>query len=231
MDADTTHLETPQEESLNPPQVRKKSVAREYAEAIIFAILLVLTIRVFGMQAFKIPTGSMENTLLVGDFLFVNKFVYGAHVPFTDLRLPALQSPKRGDVVVFKYPKDETRDFIKRVVGEPGDVLEIRDSALYINDVLIDEPYAKFTATRRRPPNYNNSQIFPEGKGNRDFYGPVTIPEGQYFVMGDNRDQSDDSRFWGFLEDDLIIGKAMIIYLSLGDKRKPRLARIGDIIR
>jgi signal peptidase I len=223
----TDVLDTPVEEA----RTRRKSVFREYTEAIVVAVLLTVLIRIFIIQAFRIPTGSMEDTLLVGDFLFVNKFIYGAHVPFTDFRLPGVRAPERGDIVVFEYPKDPDRDFIKRVIGLPGETVEIVNTVVFVDGKLLEEPYAKHTATRRRPEDYENPQIYPPGAGNRDYYGPITVPAGHYFVMGDNRDQSDDSRFWGFLEGNLIKGKAVMIYLSLERNRTPRLSRIGDIIR
>lgn len=217
-----------------PPRtkVRRKSVGREYAEAIIMAVVLVLVVRTFVFQAFRIPTGSMEDTLLVGDFLFVNKFIYGAHVPFTDWQLPAVRSPRRGDIIVFKFPKDPSRDFIKRVIGEPGDTVEISNKVISINGEPIREPYAKYTATRRRPQNYQSPQISPPGAGNRDFYGPVVVPEGKFLVLGDNRDNSDDGRFWGYLDRKLILGRAEVIYFSVDTRHKSlRLSRIGDLIR
>ncbi len=212
--------------------VRKKSTLREYTEAIVIAVILTLFIRTFVIQAFRIPTGSMENTLLVGDFLFVNKFLYGAHVPFTDLTLPAVRSPEHGDVMVFKFPRDPSRDFIKRVVGVPGDTIQIRDKVVYRNGEPQEEPYARFTASRIRPETYRNPNIYPPGAGNRDNYGPVVVPQDRYFMMGDNRDNSDDSRFWGFLPRDNIKGKAEFIYWSWNKERmRPRLGRIGKVIR
>jgi signal peptidase I len=176
----------------------------------------------------------MEDTLLVGDFLFVNKFIYGAHVPFTDAALPAVRSPHRGDIMVFKYPKDTTRDFIKRVIGIPGDTIEIRDKVVTVNGAALDEPYAKHTNPRIQPRDYRDPLIYPPGltMGNRDNYGPYVIPDGHYFMMGDNRDNSDDSRFWGPLDGDLIKGKAIFIYWSW-DKghTRPRLKRIGKPTR
>ncbi len=212
--------------------VQHKSAVREYSEAIVIAVILTLFIRTFVIQAFRIPTGSMENTLLVGDFLFVNKFLYGAKVPFTDVRLPQVRNPRHGDVMVFKFPKDPTRDFIKRLVGAPGDTIEIRDKTVFVNGVKQDEPYALFSGARVRPEGYQNPNIYPPGAGNRDNYGPVVVPPRHYFMMGDNRDNSDDSRFWGFLDRDLIKGKAEFIYWSWDKEHtRPRLGRIGRIIR
>lgn len=215
----------------------RKSVVREYAEAFFFAIILTVVIRTFVIQAFRIPSGSMEKTLLVGDFLFVNKFIYGAQVPFTPWTLPAVRAPRRGDIIVFKYPENPKKDFIKRVVGVPGDRLEIRDKVVYVNDHPLDEKYVRFLDSHIRPRSYGQPSIYPPGAGNKDNYGPVTVPKGQLFMMGDNRDNSDDSRFWGFLDQKLIKGKALLIYWSwdqenrlLGFFPSPRFGRIGDLI-
>lgn len=210
---------------------KRKSTLREYAEAIVVAVLLTMFIRSFAFQAFRIPTGSMENTLLVGDFLFVNKFLYGAHIPFTDARLPALRQPRHGDIIVFKFPRDPSRDFIKRLVGAPGDTLQIKDKVVYLNGDPQTEPYVHFSSSRVEPITYKQPSIYPPGAGNRDNYGPVVVPPGHYFMMGDNRDNSDDSRFWGFLDEKLIKGKATFIYWSWNRERmRPRLTRIGDLI-
>jgi signal peptidase I len=213
------------------PRAKRKSTLREYAEAILVAVALTLVIRTFVIQAFRIPTGSMEDTLLVGDFLFVNKFLYGAPIPFTDARTPAIRQPRHGDILVFKYPKDPSRDFIKRVVGLPGDTIEIKDKTVYVNGVAQREPYVKFSSSRIQPKEYQNPVIYPPGAGNRDNYGPYVVPQGDYFMMGDNRDNSDDSRFWGPLDGHLIKGKALFIYWSWNkEKMRPRLSRLGRII-
>jgi len=212
-------------------RTKRKSTLRDYTEAVVIAVVLTLFIRTFIIQAFKIPTGSMEDTLLVGDFLFVNKFLFGASVPFVDVHLPQVRDPHRGDIIVFKYPNDPSRDFIKRVIGTPGDTLQIKNKVVYINGERIDEPYAKFTNSHIRPPSYRNTQIYPPGAGNRDNYGPYVVPADHYFMMGDNRDNSDDSRFWGPLSRDLIKGKALFIYWSWnGDKLRPRVNRLGRLI-
>ena len=171
---------------------KKKSIIREYAEAIIIAILLALIIRTFVIQAFKIPSGSMIPTLLIGDHILVNKFIYW------------FEDPERGDIAVFKYPQDPKRDFIKRVVGLPGEKLEIRNKVVYINGEPLDEAYTIFTD------NLKQSRVMSQ----RDTFGPVVIPENSYFMMGDNRDNSADSRFWGFLDKNMFKGKAFIIYWS-----------------
>jgi signal peptidase I len=201
---------------------QKKSVFREYAEAIIIAAILALFIRTFIVQAFKIPSGSMKNTLLVGDHLLVNKFLYGTHIPFTHIILMKLRDPKRGDIIVFKYPEDETKDFIKRVIGTPGDVVQIIAKKVYINGKPIPEPYTV----------YRDDQILPKSLDARDNFGPIFVPPHEYFMMGDNRDRSHDSRYWGFVDESKIIGKAMILYWSWdGDGSSIRWDRIGRIVK
>ena len=195
---------------------------REYAEAIIIAIILALFIRTFIVQAFKIPSGSMMDTLQVGDHILVNKFLYGTKIPFTDINILPIREPQRLDIIVFKYPEDESKDFIKRVIGEPGDVVEVRKKKLYVNGTPLYETY-----TIQRDP-----EIHPPGIGSpRDHFGPFTVPPGSYFVMGDNRDQSLDSRFWGTVKFEKIKGKAFFIYWSWdGVKSWVRWDRIGDLI-
>ena len=188
----------------------QKTVTREYIEALIIALALALLIRTFIIQAFKIPTGSMEPTLLVGDHLLVSKFSYSMHipneVPFTSIQLfPDYHFfssvPERGDIVVFKYPKDETKDYIKRVVGLPGETIQIIRQNVYINDKLLKEPYA-----------YHSEP--PTSQAPRDNMPPLRIPEGHIFVMGDNRENSSDSRMWGTLDLSKLRGKAQWIYWS-----------------
>ena len=209
---------------------RKKSVVREYVEAIGIAILLALFIRTFVVQAFKIPSGSMLPTLLIGDHLLVNKFIYGIRIPFSGKVLVPLKDPKSGDIIVFKFPKDRSIDYIKRVVGVPGDEIELKNKKLFVNGEPISDPYAHYTTTA----------VLPGSVSPKDNFGPVTVPDGKYFVMGDNRDNSSDSRFWGFVENNDVLGKAMIIYWSW-DIDKPlfstdrfasiRWDRLADIIR
>lgn len=188
----------------------KKSVVREYGEAFLYAIILALVIRTFVVQAFKIPSGSMIPSLLVGDHILVNKFIYGIKIPFTDIELVSFEEPERGDIIVFKYPKDEKRDFIKRVVALPGERVEIRNKRVYIDGKLLKESNTIF----------NQEDSFLESSiSNRDNYGPVTVPPGHLFMMGDNRDNSMDSRFWGFLEEKKIKGKAFLIYFSWESER------------
>lgn len=208
---------------------KKKSVVREYAEAIGIAILLALFIRTFVVQAFKIPSGSMLPTLMIGDHLLVNKFIYGIRVPFSGKVLVPLKDPQSGDIIVFKFPKDRSIDYIKRVVGVPGDEIEIKNKKLYLNGEPTSDPYAHYTTT----------QILPGSVSPKDNLGPITVPEGKYFVMGDNRDNSSDSRFWGFVENNDVLGKAMIIYwswdideplLSVDRFASIRWNRLADII-
>jgi signal peptidase I len=205
---------------------RAKTIFREYTEAILPAIILFLVIRTFLFQAFRIPSASMEDTLAIGDFLFVNKFLYGAKVPFLDVRLPGIRDPKPGDIIVFKYPRDTRKDYIKRCVATEGQTVEIRNKRVYVDGVLREEPFVKHTDPLTRPGDV------------RDYLGPVVVPPGQLFMMGDNRDNSSDSRYWGFLDRNLIKGKALFIYWSwdtshrlLGFVPTPRFERIGDLIR
>ena len=201
----------------------KKSIVREYIEAFAIAIVLALIIRAFVVQAFKIPSGSMEPTLLVGDHILVNKFIYGIMIPFTDIKLLDFRTPKRGEVIVFIYPKDDSKDFIKRVIGVEGDRIEIRDKKLYINDTLHnDSPYKV---------QYIEKGVMPGHVGARDNYGRVVVPKDSLFVMGDNRDKSADSRFWGFVSLNKVRGEAFLIYWSWGGFfRDIKWRRIGDLI-
>jgi len=200
---------------------RGKSVFREYAEAVAIALLLALLIRTFVVQAFKIPSGSMLPTLQVGDQILVNKFTYGVDLPVLR-RVLSLNAPQRGDIIVFVYPADPSKDFIKRVVGVGGDVVQIRRKHVYINGVPWNDPHAY----------YSHGKARAHGGTPRDDYGPVTVPPGHVFVMGDNRDRSYDSRFWGFVELDQIKGKAFVIYWSWdGTERWVRWDRLGQVIR
>jgi signal peptidase I len=186
--------------------LKKKSTLREYVEAAAIAILLALFIRTFVVQAFKIPSGSMEPTLMVGDHILVNKFIYGIKIPFTGGKtLIPISRPSRGDVIVFVYPEDKTKDFIKRVIGLPGDTLVFRDHEIFINGKLYPDKHAFYSKPEEKDNNFSNPVK----------YGPdVTVPADHYFVMGDNRDQSYDSRWWGFVSSDAIKGEAFIIYWS-----------------
>ncbi len=204
-----------------------KSVIREYIEAIIIAVLLALFIRSFIVQAFKIPSGSMLPTLQIGDHLLVNKFIYGVKVPVAGTVLIPWKTPERDDIIVFRFPRDRSIDYIKRVVGVAGDTVEIKKKQLYVNGEAINNPHAYYEGT-------------PPSDPRRDNMGPVKVPEGTVFVMGDNRDNSFDSRFWGFVDLNDVLGKAFILYWSW-DLKEPLLSvdrltsirwgRIGDIVR
>jgi signal peptidase I len=194
----------------------KKSTVREYFESIVIAVILALFIRTFVVQAFKIPTGSMENNLLVGDHLLVNKFVFGPTATPLERTLLPIGTIERGDVVVFKYPEEPERDFIKRVIGLPGETVEVRDKKVFVNGTPLDEPYAHYLA----PPAFHSEFHEVTSFDVRERYGPVTVPPDQYFVMGDNRDNSQDSRYWGFLPRGYIKGKALLIYWSFDAERQ-----------
>jgi signal peptidase I len=183
------------------------------------AAVLALFIRTFILQGYRIPSPSMEQTLLVGDWLFVNKFLYGAEIPFTGgVRLPAIRQPHRGDIIVFRFPKNPKEDYIKRCVAVEGDTVLYREKVLYVNGQRQEEPFARFADGSRQSPL-------------RDSYGPVVVPPGHLFMMGDNRDRSSDSRFWGFLDKRLIRGKALFIYFSWDGERKGiRFKRVLDLI-
>jgi signal peptidase I len=205
-------------------KVRRKSLVREYGEAIVIAIALALVIRTLVVQAFTIPSGSMMETLLVGDYILVNKFLYGPEVPFTDWRTPGLRMPRRGDIIVFRYPQDEKRDFIKRIIGIPGDEIQIRGHDVYVNGQRLEEAYAKHTAPA---PAHS-------GPGSCAYaYGceRTIVPTDSYFVMGDNRENSQDSRYWGFVRQEKIKGKAFLIYWSWdADRHWLRWWRLGNYI-
>jgi signal peptidase I len=194
----------------------KKSTIREYFESIVIAVILALFIRTFVVQAFKIPTGSMEENLLIGDHLLVNKFIFAPTATSVERALLPVASIKRGDVIVFKYPEDPERDFIKRVIGLPGESVEVREKKVYINGQALDEPYAHYLLPVSTPSEFHEVTSFDV----RERYGPVTVPTEQYFVMGDNRDNSQDSRYWGFLRRDYVKGKALVIYWSYEAERE-----------
>jgi signal peptidase I len=185
----------------------KKSTIREYFESIVIAVILALFVRTWVVQAFKIPTGSMENNLLIGDHLLVNKFVFGPSPTPVERAVLPVRDIRRGDVIVFKYPDDPERDFIKRVIGLPGETVEMRNKKMYIDGRPLDEPYVHFLE-----PASNSAEVTSYDV--RENYHLVRVPEGQYFVMGDNRDNSQDSRYWGFLPRANIKGRALMIYWS-----------------
>jgi signal peptidase I len=202
--------------------VKTKSTFREYAEAIGMALLLALFIRTFIVQAFKIPSGSMIPTLQIGDHILVNKLAYGIRVPLWGHYLVDFGKIQRGDVIVFIFPEDRSKDFIKRVVGVAGDAVEIRGKKIYINGQQVEDPYAHFEGD-------DPQNILP---ASRDDYGPTKVPENHLFVMGDNRDRSYDSRFWGFVNLDDVRGKAFLIYWSWdGGDRWVRWERLASLIR
>ena len=201
--------------------IKKKGLIREYAESIIIAVLLALVIRTYLVQAFKIPSGSMEDTLAIGDHLLVSKFMYGTKIPFTDTRILTVRNPRQGDVIVFEYPEDPSKDFIKRVIGVPGDVVEGKDKKVYVNGKLYENPHEI----------HKEKELIPKEMNPRDTFGPVTVPPNSYFVMGDNRDRSYDSRFWKFVRRVQIKGLAFIKYWSWDhDKFRPRIGNIGRLI-
>jgi signal peptidase I len=189
------------------PTPFQKSTLREYFESIVIAVILALFVRTWVVQAFKIPTGSMENNLLIGDHLLVNKFVFGPTATGLERALLPIRDIRRGDIVVFKYPEEPERDFIKRVIGLPGDTLELRAKNVYINGKALDEPYVHFLTAASMGSEVTSADV-------REHYGPVTVPPDQYFMMGDNRDNSQDSRYWGFLPRGYVKGKALMIYWS-----------------
>ena len=191
----------------------KKSTVREYFESICIAVILALFVRTFVVQAFKIPTGSMENNLLIGDHLLVNKFVFAPTMSSLERMLLPIDPVRRGDILVFKYPQDPERDFIKRVIGLPGETVEVRNKKVFINGKPINEPYVHFMfPPEERAPGDVNFDLSLKAD-----YGPVTVPDRHYFMMGDNRDNSEDSRYWGFMPADYIKGKALFVYFSFTD--------------
>jgi len=204
----------------------KKSTAREYFESIVIAVILALFIRTFVVQAFKIPTGSMENNLLIGDHLLVNKFVFGPTATGLERTLLPIEAINRQEVVVFKYPEDPERDFIKRVIGLPGETIELRNKKVFVNGKPLEEPYVHFLEPPDESdpgdPDYTSFDV-------RRRYGPVTVPPDHYFVMGDNRDNSQDSRYWGFLPRSYIKGRALMVYWSYeADREDYQRTGVGD---
>jgi len=197
-----------------------RSTLREYVEAFGMAILLALFIRTFLVQAFKIPSGSMLPTLQIGDHLLVNKLLYGLRIPLMGKRVFQVFTPEHNDVIVFVFPEDRSKDFIKRVKAVAGETIEVRNKVVYVDGQKIDDPYAFYAPDAR---------VIPGSV--RDNFGPLTIPEGHVFVMGDNRDHSHDSRFWGTVPVDDILGKAFILYWSWdSDAFRPRIGRMGTLI-
>jgi signal peptidase I len=203
--------------------MRVKAVRKDI-ESVVIAILIALFVRAFIVQAFDIPSGSMEPTLLPGDYILVNKFIYGIRIPYTNIRMLSYKEPKLGDVIVFIYPKDPSKDFIKRVIGTPGQTVQITGGKIYIDNTPIPDPWGFFD--NKEPAG------FIEAVEN---FGPVVVPEHSFFVMGDNRNNSEDSRFWGFVPFDNVLGKAFVIYFSWNGEAekvldKVRWSRIGELI-
>lgn len=205
-------------------KTNEKSTLRNYLEAIGLAVLLALVIRTWGIQAFKIPSESMKPTLLVGDHLLVFKSIYDLKLPFSDRILFSFSDPKRGDIVVFRFPEDRDKDFIKRIIGLPGDTVEVLGQKVFINGREIKDPWGRYTEDKR----------LPSGVVYRSNFGPIKVPSGKYFVMGDNRDQSYDSRYWRtghFVPREDILGRAIIIYWAWEDNSwSMRWRRIGNLL-
>jgi len=200
---------------------KPKSKLREYTEAILLAIVIAFFIRTFVIQAYKIPSGSMKPTLQIGDHILVSKFNYGVKLPFLRSTLIPIGTPKRGDILVFIYPEDRSKDFIKRLIGLPGDTIEIRNKKILLNGIPFNDTHGV----------YVDNLVIPGSVQPRDNFGPVTVPEESIFVMGDNRDESYDSRFWGFVKMKDVLGKALIIYWSWNQEDTwVRWNRIGKIL-
>lgn len=217
---------SPQAGMTAPQPAPPKSRFRDYAESLIIAAIIALIVRSFFIQAFKIPSSSMEPTLLIGDHLLVNRLSYIVKVPFTDIVLANLGSPKAGDVIVFRFPSDTSKDFIKRVIAVGGDTVEIRDKLVYVNGKKAHDPHAFF----------QDAMSVPAHLSPKDYLGPITVPKDHFFVMGDNRDRSLDSRFWGFVSREHLVGRALILYFSIDGNPDSvlgyvRWLRIGRIIR
>ena len=209
------------EEVATNEKTSKKSIVLEYAKSLLIALVLALFVRTFFVQAYKIPSGSMLETLKIGDHILVEKFLFGTHIPFTDIVVLPFRQPKRGDVVVFRYPSDPSLDFIKRIIALPGDTVQGINKDIYVNGKRLQEPYIQ----------HIDNFVLPAYISPRDNFGPIRVPKDSYFAMGDNRDNSKDSRFWGFVPRRNIKGKAVVIYFSWDSTaHSVRLSRIGDIV-
>lgn len=224
---------------LNRPRSRFRMFV-DWAKSLMVAIVLFLVIRTFIVEAFKIPTGSMERTLLVGDFLLVNKAVYGAEIPFTSAHLPPIARPQRGDIIVFEWPKDPSKNFVKRLIGLPGDTIEMREGMVLLNGQPLAELYVDHTAPGEDPSgedfewqrNHLVKQAAASGTPyhpSRNNWGPLVVPVRSYFVLGDNRDNSYDSRYWGFVPDTLVKGQPFVVYYSYARDPAHRLPWITNI--
>lgn len=202
--------------------VKRKSIVREYAESIIFALILALILRTYVVQSFKIPSGSMENTLAIGDHILTNKFIFGTKIPFSDKKVLKIRDPRQDDVIVFRSTDDPDKDLIKRVIGTPGDRVRIVNKQVYVNG----KPYVNPHEIHR------DSHVLPREQGMRDNTGTIIVPPNSYFVMGDNRDNSYDSRFWGFVDKRKIKALAFVKYWSWDEKRsRVRWGSIGTLIK
>ena len=219
-------MKTTKDNNIEITQEKTKSKTREYVESLIIAAIIAFFVRSFVIQAFRIPSSSMEPTLLIGDHLLVNRLSYVMKVPFTDKVIFNLGDPKKGDVVVFRYPVDPDKDFIKRVIATEDDTIAIKDKAIYLNGKKIEDEWG----------HYSDKTILPEHINPRDNFGPYKVPKNAYFVMGDNRDRSLDSRYWGIVTKNHLVGKALILYFSLNGKPDNALeyirwSRIGKLIQ
>jgi signal peptidase I len=222
--------------ALNRPRTRWRLFS-DWALIVISAVALVLIVRPFGVEAFKIPSGSMERTLLVGDFLFVNKAVYGGQIPFVNVRLPAFARPRRGEIIVFEFPPNPEKNYVKRLIGLAGDTVEMRDGTVLIDGKPLEEPYVVHTDPYTDPGDEEfawqrpflvrtaEASVHPS----RNNWGPLVVPEGNYFVLGDNRDNSSDSRYWGFVPDSLVRGRPMFVYYSYEPDALQRFPWITNI--
>uniref|UniRef100_A0A832I1X4 Signal peptidase I n=1 Tax=Eiseniibacteriota bacterium TaxID=2212470 RepID=A0A832I1X4_UNCEI len=201
---------------------QRRSTLREYVEAALWALVLTLVLRAFVIQAFRIPSESMRDTLLIGDFLFVNKFEYGPKIPFTHVRLPGLRAPRRGDVIVFQYPQNPSQDYIKRCIATGGETVQIVNKRVIVDGDTLREPYVRFESDDVRGGAFDS----------RDNFGPFTVPAGELFMMGDNRDNSSDSRVWGTVPMDYVKGRALFLYWSWDAERfRPRWNRLFRPVR
>ena len=224
---------------VNKPRARWTRIWLDWAKSFQIAIILSLVVRAFFIEAFKIPSGSMEHTLLVGDFLIVNKLAYGAEVPFTGQRLPALKAPARGDIVVFQFPADPTKNYVKRLIGLPGDTVRMRRGTMIVNGVAQAERYVERTMPweDRRTDEFAWQRRFLaldpvtalRYRPTRDTWGPILVPPHQLFVLGDNRDNSSDSRYWGFVADSLLRGQPLLVYFSYAPDSSQRFAWLTRI--
>jgi signal peptidase I len=224
--------------AVNRPRLRWR-VFSDWARSFVVAVGLFLLLRAFLIEAFKIPSGSMERTLLVGDFLLVNKAVYGAEIPFTSKHLPAVAHPAHGDVIVFEWPLDRSKNFVKRLIGLPGDTVEMRDGELLLNGRALVEPYVQHQQPASDPSNeefrWQRDYLVRRAEASagyhpsRNTWGPLIVPPKSYFVLGDNRDDSYDSRYWGFVADSLVKGRPLVIYYSYERDSMHRLPWLTNI--